>query len=452
MKEKSHGPEYLSIDMGLGTGADHLSSPPPGPWMKDRFLFMRGVPVFTKEEQKILRSLAMQVRDISLLPEMEERRCMWMRHHRLERVRPLVLIYPEGSWQELLPMSSLECTGEQPRMIERELKSRIYHHLNFHDDKPIEGSFVVSKVIRNTGWGLTPRYKASPEKRGAWTFDPIILDESDLEKLQNPRVEYLEEESLASFEMIRNLLGDLLDVRLEGIQHISFHMMSDYCRLRGLKQVMMDMYDHANLIHRVMAFFTEGNLDVIHQLEQQNLFSLNNHETYHSSGGLGYTDLLPASSFDPKKVRPIDLWASAESQEMAGVSPAMHREFALDYEIQLLERFGLNGYGCCENLTKKLDDVLRIPRIRRISIAPEADVGVCAEILGKKAIFSWKPQPSHLVGTFDEDAIRKYIRDALKKTRDCVAEVILKDTHTCENRPERFTRWSQIVKQLVEQF
>ena len=101
---------------------------------------------------------------------------------------------------------------------------------------------------------------------------------------------------------------------------------------------------------------------------------MNNDSTYHNSGGNGYTDALPAPGFDPLRVRPKDMWASAEAQELAGVSPKMHVEFSMQYEKQLLAPFGLTGYGCCEDLSHKLDDVLTIPHIRRISISPFADV------------------------------------------------------------------------------
>ena len=134
---------------------------------------------------------------------------------------------------------------------------------------------------------------------------------------------------------------------------------------------------------------------------------------------------------------------------MALVSPEMHAEFCLAYEKPLLEPFGLTGYGCCEDLTRKLDDVLTIPHIRRISIAPFADVDACAEKIGRKAIFSWKPHPSHLVGEFDADRIRDYIQHTVDVTRDGVLEMILKDTHTCEHHPERFTRWTEIAQQVV---
>lgn len=96
--------------------------------------------------------------------------------------------------------------------------------------------------------------------------------------------------------------------------------------------------------------------------------------------------------------------------------------------------------------------VVKIPNIRRISISPFADVEKCAGQLGNKYIFSWKPHPAHLVGDFDENKIREYIRHTLDVTRDCVIEMILKDTHTCENHPERFTRWSEIAMELAQQY
>jgi hypothetical protein len=146
------------------------------------------------------------------------------------------------------------------------------------------------------------------------------------------------------------------------------------------------------------------------------------------------------------------MWSSAEAQEMAQVSPAMHAEFALAYEKRLLEPFGLNGYGCCEDLTLKLDDVLTIPHIRRISISPWANVDRCAAKLGSRVIFSWKPNPAHLVGRFNPEALRAYIRHTIEVARasgGCL-EMILKDTHTCENHPERFTEWTRIAREEVE--
>ena len=252
---------------------------------------------------------------------------------------------------------------------------------------------------------------------------------------------------------MQELFGDVLDVTLKGLQHISYHLMSQYTALRGLEEVMMDMYAEPQMLHDAMAFLEEGHRRILKQYVDQDLLSFNNDGTYHSSGGNGYTDELPLKDADPRHPRPQDLWASAEAQEMAQVSPEHHAEFILPYEKRLLEPFGLTGYGCCEDLTRKLDDVLTIPHIRRISISPWADVEQCAGKLKGNTIFSWKPNPVHLVGRFNEEAVRDYVRHTVDtaKSHGCVVEIILKDTHTCEHHPERFDRWTQIAREVIHE-
>lgn len=77
---------------------------------------------------------------------------------------------------------------------------------------------------------------------------------------------------------------------------------------------------------------------------------------------------------------------------------------------------------------------------------------VSAERLQGHYIFSWKPRPTFLVGAFDEQAVHGYIQHTLEVSRGCVIEMILKDTHTCENHPERFTRWTSIARDLATQY
>ena len=217
---------------------------------------------------------------------------------------------------------------------------------------------------------------------------------------------------------------------------------------------MYDMIDRPDFVHEVMIFLETGYQKWLDQLVELNLLSLNNDNTYQSTGGNGYTDKLPAPGFDPQRVRTIDMWASSESQEFQIVSPEMHAEFALQYEKRLLARFGLNGYGCCEDLSDKLDLVFTIPNIRRISISPFADVDTCAPQVKGDYIFSWKPHPAQLIGEFDEDLIRGYLSHTLELASQYgnVLEIILKDTHTCQHHPERFDRWTQICRELITSF
>ena len=415
--------------------------------------------MISSNDQKILQTLAKGVAEIAALPIMEERRVQWRRHHRLVPGRPLVLVFPEGAWRELLPDSELQCSNTQTRAMEWELRSRIYSHENLLDDKPVEAKWVVSKRIQVSNWGLAPQHTQRTQDTGSWKFVPVIGEFADFKKLHYPEVTFDPEGSLQDLEEAESLFGGILQVVQKGVAHVSFHLAQVYSDLRGLEQMYVDMLEHPEEMLQVLEFFTRGYEHLLQQYLDLNLLSLNNDETYHSSGGLGYTTELPAPGFDPLHVRPIDLWASAESQELAVVSPRMHRKFALDFEKRLLKPFGLTGYGCCEDLGSKLQDVLQVPNIRRISISPFADVERCAEQLrqgaqkiGRRAIFSWKPQPQDLVGDFDPARIRSYIANALEATRGCIVEMILKDTHTCENHPERFREWTRIARELVEEY
>ncbi len=400
--------------------------------------------------QRIIRELAKLVAEIAALPVQQQRRELWTKHNSLQRVRPMVLVFPEGAWSELLPADVLQCDDPDAQGIEWELRRRIYAHTHFMSDNLVEATWPVHKHVSHTDWGLTPRHHDSPAARGAWGFEPVINDHADLAKLKFPEVSYLEEPTMQNLTAMKELFGDILDVRLRGITHISFHAMGQYSALRGLEQVMLDMYEQPEMLHEAMAFYEAGYRHMLEQYVMQNLLDLNNDDTYHNSGGNGFTNELPAPGFDPARVRLCDMWGSSEAQEMAQVSPQQHDEFILQYEKRLLEPFGLTGYGCCEDLSRKLDLVFTIPHIRRISISPWADVDVSAEKLAGNYIFSWKPNPAHLVGDFQSDFVRNYIKHTVDVAGDGVLEIILKDTHTCQNHPERFDEWTEIAWELVQ--
>lgn len=408
---------------------------------------------YSAHDRTILRDLAHRVAEIAALPVMQTRRNLWEQHNALRPVRPLVLLFPEGAWGEMLPGHGCQCESEAARGLEWGLRARIYTYEHFQDDSVIDTTMDSWPVLRDSGWGLEAKRSDRPEERGAWTFEPVLKDAADLKKLCFPEVTFDAAATQAGLASLQELFGDILQVRPAGVRHISFHLMSQFTGWHGLAETMMDMVAEPQFIHDAMAFLEEGNRRRVQQLVDLNLLQLNNDNTYHSSGGNGFTKELPAPGFDPARVRLCDMWGSAEAQELAQVSPEMHAEFVLPYEKRLLAPFGLTGYGCCEDLTGKLDDVFTIPHIRRISISPWSNVDTCAARLQGHYIFSWKPQPADMCGDFNQTRIRAYIRHTLEaaKANHCVLELILKDTHTCENHPERFDQWTRIARELISE-
>jgi hypothetical protein len=172
--------------------------------------------------------------------------------------------------------------------------------------------------------------------------------------------------------------------------------------------------------------------------------------TYVGSGGLGWSDELPQPDFTGR-VRTRDMWGFAESQETVAVSPRMFAEFVLPYQLPLLERFGLNCYGCCEPLDKRWEHVKTAPRLRRVSISPWSDRAKMAELLGDRYVFSMKPNPAELAhDAFNEETIRAGLRRDLEATRGCRVEAVMKDNHTIRNDPSRVVRWCRIAREEAE--
>jgi hypothetical protein len=409
----------------------------------------------SERDRTILRDLAKRVAEIGNLPVQKERAELWTRHNDLGKTRPLVLIFPEGSWREMLTDADLRTSPDCPlRGIEWDLRHRIYHHERLKDDNVIEPVVVCPIAIRSTGIGLAARTTRPAEATGAAHYESVLEPGDDLnKKIRMPQVTVDRDATNRSLEELNAMFGDILTVEQRGRTGLGCAPMDALAQWRGLEQIYTDLVDRPQWVHQAMSRIVDCHLSELEQCEVLNVLSLNNRNHYAGSGGNGYTRQLPQPDFDGRRVRMKDMWGFATAQMFSEVSPAMHLEFALRHEMRVLERSGLNCYGCCEPLHNKLGIVKTIPNLRRISISPWADVARCAEQLQDKYVFSWKPNPAIVAGeSWDPGHVRRVIRDFCGKTRGCVTEMILKDTHTCRNEPQRLWEWVRIAREVAKEF
>lgn len=180
-------------------------------------------------EKKVIRELAKRVSDLAALPIMDERRQRWFRHNALLKGKPMILVFPEGAWRELVPADSLVCEDVQAREIEWKLRAKIYKQEHIGDDSVAERSWYVSKRISDTGWGVKSISEANAAIGNRFTIDsslgyvpvlweknfqfnesamgfkPVINEASDLKKIKNPQVIYDEKSSLAALAIEQDL-------------------------------------------------------------------------------------------------------------------------------------------------------------------------------------------------------------------------------------------------------
>lgn len=406
----------------------------------------------SSSDKTIIADLAKRVAEIGHDPIQAKNREMWKRHNALQRVKPMVLVFPEGSWCELMPEGTLKCEDPALHGYEWHLRHLIYRWEYLRDDNVIEPRIRVGAVYRRTGWGVHAQHRPSTEARGAWGYDPVIKDSSDLKKLQKPTLDLDEEATRRSLEFAHELFDGILPVELYKKPGFDTTLLTPLCELCGFDNIMWALVDRPEFVHEIMSFMTDATLELMERAEKQGWIEPDNRDDYVGSGGVGYTDELPTTGSAEQGCTLMDCWGFSCAQEFSLVSPEMHYDFMLRYQIRMLEKTGLNCYGCCESLSEKFDIVFRIPRLRRISISPWADIRKSAEALQDRYIFSWKPNPADLAGeTFNPDLIRSKIAECVQIAKDCVLEIVMKDTHTVRGEPRRMSEWVRIAKEVADE-
>jgi hypothetical protein len=400
-------------------------------------------------DQQILRELAGQVAVLAKLPVEIEKRQLWKEHNSLQPTRPVIFCDPEVGWGEIVRQDALRCQNPLARQVEDFLRRIVFWGTEMRDDRPIDPYLALPLFAENAFWGLQ-EIKHGGENGGSYVWESPVKSEADLQKLHFPQIKVDFEAQREFVERLNAIFGDLLPVYAKYYWWWSLGMTETLAHLRGLEQIMYDMSDRPELIHSLMSLLRDGTLAMLDELEAKGLLSPNYDTTYVGSGGFGLVDELPQADFSGR-VRTRDLWGFAESQETVGISPRMFEEFIFPYQLPILERFGLNCYGCCEPLDKRWHVVKQFPRLRRISVSPWANRATMAKFLEDRYVFSFKPKPADLaMEYFDEERVRAELREDLTITRGCRVEVIMKDVTTVRNDPQRAVRWVQIAREEAE--
>jgi hypothetical protein len=406
----------------------------------------------SSSDAAILRPLAEQVARIAALPAQEERRQLWRRLNRLERVRPLLYIHrTQFAWHEFdLPELALRCAGELARHAESQLRRALWRHRHCIGDDVTEPLIWIIASATESGWGL-PSQPRRPEQRfGAAEFPPVIHDFPDVERICASVVIPQPAKTQSEKAALESAMGGM--IKVEAVYGAAPALWDMLIQWYGTNELMLDLVERPDLVHAAASRLTTAIVTRMKQIEALGLLTLNNGRHEAGAGGPGYTDELPQSDFEGR-VRLRDLWGNQMAQIFTGVSPAMHDEFALRYETQILEHFGLNAYGCCEPLHHKVGVIRKIPRLRRISMSPWVDWEAGAAAIGQDYVFSAKPNPAFLAGDkWDPRPVEAELRRILEATRGLRLEIVLKDLHTFRGEPHRIVAWHELATKLIAEY
>ena len=402
----------------------------------------------------ILRDLAKRYAELCAAPVQAERRRLWRRHNSLKPTRPLIYVRA-FAWNEM-PQAKCVCVDPFLRRYEDVLRRQLFCH-TFNDDSIFEPWVTMPAVHRCQGWGIEGEKMTTGEEGGAYKEDYPVKALSDVDNMRVPRHEIDEKATLENAARLRDAIGDVIEVNVDRSPAYRFwggDLSTDLGHLRGIENIMLDMLDNPEWLHGLMRFMSDGVLKAQDEAEAAGDWSLSG--DYGSAGrsnqAMPHAEELPDPAANVNGVPRKHLWCYMAAQEFTSVSPEMHEEFLLRYQMPIMAKFGLTAYGCCEDLTRKIDMLRAIPNLRRIAVSPFANVPRCAEQIGKDYVISYRPSPADMVSYgFDPARIRTILRRDLQACRGCHVDITLKDVETVERDPDRIRKWVAIAREVMDE-
>ena len=400
------------------------------------------------DDRSILRSLASRYAALSMSEEQERRRALWRRHNSLEPT-PVLIYVRAYAWCEM-PQSQCECEDLFLRHYEDQLRQALFRascgdDFVFDPWLNVQATWVTPK---DGIWGL-PVHWTGREYGRAGRRDPPIKEPDDIDRLVAPHHVIDETETARRVEQLTEAVGDLIPVNLDrapAYRMWNADISTQLAALRGLEQVMWDMVDRPAWLHHLLSFMRDGILQTHQEAEAAGDWTLSAHQNQ----SMPFAQELDDPAADGESVSRDRLWTYCASQELTAVGPRMFDEFMLQYQIPIVEQFGLTAYGCCEDLTHKIDVLRQIPNLRRIGVAPAADVPRCAEQIGTDYVVSYRPSPADMVAYgLDPDRVRDILSRDLSACRGCHLDITLKDVETVQGDPTRIRRWVDLTRRVI---
>lgn len=404
-------------------------------------------------DTKVLQELGKKYMGAAMEVKNEETRRLWKKLNGLKPERPMVTI-DQLPWNELNVDNELtpKCSDPYLREIETALRRDLFAWKRFPVDMTLDPFIQCHLCIDGINFGIDVDENvaitdATSDVRGH-SYRNQIKDEEDLEKIRMPDPVLNTAETERRYHLLQEVFTGIVPVVKAGYQG-NLHVWDRIVEFMSPEGVLFDLIDRPEFSHTMTEVFFRWHGILFEKMEERGLLAAGE-KLIHCTGA--FSDELPTPGFIPEKPRMKDGWIFGAAQIFSTVSPTMHDEFEIRYTKPLFEKFGLGYYGCCEPLDRKVGIISRITNVRKISMSPWADKDRGAEALGKRYVFSSKPNPAFLAPA--DFHIEQAIAD-IKETRDICkrygtpVEFILKDVSTVNYKPGRLTEWADAVMRTI---
>ena len=390
------------------------------------------------QERDLVRELARQVAAYAQSPENAVIIQRWHDVNALRKPdRAPVWCRPVGAWDELLPEETLRCQDPWLRHWEYALRQLLIKR-EIGDDEPLDPYWEVHAAFDRTPantWGVDIGRHRSDEEGGSWAYDPPIKSPADMGLLVPPQFTFNQAKTDAAMGRTQDLLGDLMPVKLACGPVMGGTLCSPAAELVGLSPLMLYLAMEPEMVHQLMAYLRDAVLRSIDAAEATGLLTPN------TTGPMTCSEPIGAPTDGQYTCK--NSWCMANSQEFDQVSPRMWEEFLLNYQKPIFARYGLVGYGCCENLTHKMEQVLTIPNLRIFVCSAWTNLNKLIQRVGRDYVIMWRQKASAVVFPDDDATIRRDLEEGARALQGSRYQIILRELQTLAGHPDRLHVWTR---------
>ena len=419
-----------------------------------------------EKEVQSLRRLASRWMEHAANPVMGERRRQWKAIKDLEAGKPPILV-ETCMLPDYIGKDELVCTDPYIRNIEKSLYEIVRHADEIGDDIVVDPWFRIPWTLEISDYGVPIEAHHATTTSGSdvgYSFNFGVQSEKDAGKLHLRSRCVNRMESLRQKELLEDIFGDILPVRLGGHDHFDPDpgyrpwlgnlyggLTMDLFKLIGNDNLLTWVYDNPRLIHSIMRILRDDRKAHFKFMEKEGLLYQNTDTWMPCPGSYGFVSDLADVGGDGADVHLKDCWCWTESQESAPISPAMFEEFFLPSIAEVTRPFGLTYYGCCEALHDRFPLIEKaIPNLRAVSVSGWSDLAKMGEMLDRKYVYSRKPTPAYISGANPNwDLLKKDVRLTLEGAKNCRLEFCFRDIYTIDGDRPRLAKWVRMTRAMM---
>lgn len=396
-----------------------------------------------READPRLVELALEVKELAASPEHERRRRLWADVVNLRTTRPLVNAYLYADvWENELSGDAFRPDDSPARRIEAALAFKIWRARHFPDDAPIDASLkVVASPPPHRApfpWSVEMEMLRT-EESGSYKEVPTLLACEDVERIGVPCYEIDLAETARAVEEAQALTDGLLPITVR-TDELHWGPFEYAVRLRGIDNILYDVFDAPDFLHRLMDKITSGLISYQKAREAAGGVTA-------EASRFGHVPFDEVSSGLATSLK--GTWAYIHAQSAASLSPEMYAEFVHPYNCRLAAITGKNYYHGCEDLSRKCRTIKTLPNLRLFHVSPWTPIEPVLAEMGTAFAYEVHSHPTNVLFGDGVEGIRSELERLEERARGTSHILTLADVETFAGRFDRVAYWAETAREIA---